>query len=243
VPPTASGLYAVQVNVSDATQAMVSLTEFVVVTAASASPSATLTLANTVVGGGVGEVTAMPVTMTLAGSPVAGASLSFEIVLPAATAPILEVLRVAPGSAAIAAGLGMTATSVGVNRVLVSSHGTATSALAGGEVAVVYVRVLSTTGTSTVPLNYDITMAHAGVKSGSQGVLTSAVSGVATIQHYKPQDVNRDGAIDVVDVQLTVNIILQLFIPVYPGQGSVTGGPVNVVDVQNIVNCILFGGC
>jgi hypothetical protein len=57
---------------------------------------------------------------------------------------------------------------------------------------------------------------------------------------FKAQDVNHSSAVNVQDVQLTVNIILAVATPAFTGQGDVNNsGTVTVADVQSIVNCIL----
>jgi hypothetical protein len=57
---------------------------------------------------------------------------------------------------------------------------------------------------------------------------------------FKAQDVNHSSAVNVQDVQLTVNIILSVATPAFTGQGDVNNsGTVTVADVQSIVNCIL----
>ncbi len=56
------------------------------------------------------------------------------------------------------------------------------------------------------------------------------------------EDVDLNGNVNVVDVQLTVNIVLSSSQPAFTGQGDVNGdGTVNVIDVQMIVNKILTG--
>jgi len=60
-----------------------------------------------------------------------------------------------------------------------------------------------------------------------------------TITHH-PTDITRDAAIDVVDVQRLVNLILALGTLVYVGEGDVNAdSAVDVVDVQAVVNKIL----
>ncbi len=56
------------------------------------------------------------------------------------------------------------------------------------------------------------------------------------ITAFEVEDVNRDGIVNVVDVQLTINLILTIATPTYQGQGDVNGdGLRNVVDVQRVV--------
>jgi hypothetical protein len=60
-----------------------------------------------------------------------------------------------------------------------------------------------------------------------------------TILHHAT-DINRDAAIDVVDAQRVVNLILALGSPSYAGEGDANGdSSVDVVDVQAVVNKIL----
>jgi hypothetical protein len=81
-------------------------------------------------------------------------------------------------------------------------------------------------------------------RNATGGHIAQTVNGQMVLSNYKPQDVNRDDNIDVVDVQMTVNIILQLQQQQYPGQGDANEDTnVDVVDVQTIVNCILQGNC
>jgi hypothetical protein len=70
------------------------------------------------------------------------------------------------------------------------------------------------------------------------------VNGTIELSNYHPADVNRDGVINVVDVQRCVNLILATATETYPGEGDANlDGLINVVDVQTIVNCILGGNC
>jgi hypothetical protein len=60
---------------------------------------------------------------------------------------------------------------------------------------------------------------------------------------HGPVDVNGDGTVDVVDVQMTVILVLALSQPAYALQGDANGdSAVDVVDVQTVVNRILAGG-
>jgi len=57
---------------------------------------------------------------------------------------------------------------------------------------------------------------------------------------FNPKDVTRDKAIDIVDVQRLVNLILALSVPAYASEGDVNAdSAVDVVDVQAVVNKIL----
>jgi len=69
-------------------------------------------------------------------------------------------------------------------------------------------------------------------------VLTMAA--LAPTANATTPDVNLDNAVDVVDVQTTVNIVLATSMPQWTGQGDVNGDvTVDVVDVQTLVNEIL----
>jgi len=53
-------------------------------------------------------------------------------------------------------------------------------------------------------------------------------------------DINLDGYINVVDVQLTINLILNVASPAYSMQGDTDNdNVVDIVDIQRIVNCIV----
>jgi len=87
---------------------------------------------------------------------------------------------------------------------------------------------------------YDIEISDILAADNMAKYLAAGVDGTMELSNYDAADVNRDGAVNVVDVQATVNIILGITPQAYPDQGDVNGdGNVNVVDVQMIVNCIL----
>ncbi len=68
----------------------------------------------------------------------------------------------------------------------------------------------------------------------------AAVGQTVTLGQHAPEDVDLSASVDVMDVQLTVNLIISTATPAYPGQGDVNlDQVVNVVDVQEIINRIL----
>lgn len=74
------------------------------------------------------------------------------------------------------------------------------------------------------------------------GLLLCLLAAQAAQAQWLAWDVNRDGVVNVVDVQTTVNLILGTAPPTYSMQGDVNSDTaVNVVDVQEIVNIVLNG--
>jgi hypothetical protein len=74
----------------------------------------------------------------------------------------------------------------------------------------------------------------------TEGTLTAETTHLIRIFEssyvFHRQDVNKDGAINVTDVQVLVNHVLQVTLPVF---GCTYGGNLDIVDVQGVVNCIL----
>jgi hypothetical protein len=163
------------------------------------------------------------------------------------TAAELDVVRVLPGPATIAAGLGIVARDIGGNQLYVADMDgfTTPTAIQNGVIAIIRFMVPEDDSVMAPEATYPVNISDVSVGVTSPGVhLGAGVNGQMVLSNYAPQDVNRDGGIDVVDVQMTVNIILQLHTPTYLGQGDANeDSNVDVVDVQTIVNCILFGGC
>jgi len=86
------------------------------------------------------------------------------------------------------------------------------------------------------------------LSNGSLSVTLTAANGISPMAthtilisvDYNPKDVTKDKAIDVVDVQRLVNLILALSAPTYQNEGDVNAdSAVDVVDVQAVVNKIL----
>jgi hypothetical protein len=77
------------------------------------------------------------------------------------------------------------------------------------------------------------------VRSDPNGILTESVTWALRVL---PSicDVNKDGATNVVDVQLIVNQVLGVVPPTSDVNGD---GSVNIVDVQAVVNAALGLGC
>jgi len=238
----------VDVTVTDALTAAVTETFEIRIAPASTTPSATFTVGNAEGQSFEGTVIDVPVTMTRASGVTDVMGFSFVIELAAPTALELDVVRVLPGPAAIAAGRSVVARDIGNNRIFVGDYSDATAPAANfadGVVAIVRFMVPMNNNVMAPEATYGVSIADTELGRVSTGVFTSTgVNGSMILSNYKPQDVNRDTAIDVVDVQQTVNIILSLFTPTYAGQGDANSdNAVDVVDVQTIVNCILLGGC
>jgi len=238
----------VDVTVTDALTAAVTETFEIRIAPASTTPSATFTVGNAEGQSFEGTVIDVPVTMTRASGVTDVQGFSFVIELAAPTALELDVVRVLPGPAVIAAGRTVVARDIGNNRIFVGDYSDATAPAANfadGVVAIVRFMVPVDNNVMAPEATYGVSIADTEIGRAATGVHTATgVNGSMILSNYKPQDVNRDTAIDVVDVQQTVNIILSLFTPTYAGQGDANSdNAVDVVDVQTIVNCILLGGC
>ena len=77
------------------------------------------------------------------------------------------------------------------------------------------------------------------VRSDPNGVLTESASWVVRVAS-SPCDVNNDGVINVIDVQVIVDQVLGLMPPISDLNGD---GNINVVDVMIVVNAALGLGC
>ena len=107
-------------------------------------------------------------------------------------------------------------------------------------------KVPASVGVKATAGTYPITITEVAASSATSTALAAGgTGGSINLNDFKRQDVNHDGSVNVVDVQMCVNIILHTFTPTYPNQGDCNSDNlVNVVDVQNIVNCILNpNGC
>lgn len=240
------GTSQVSVTVTDADMASVTHTvTLAVFDAAPTTPGALLTLGSGTMGTAPGTSVSIPVVLSSTMVPPGPvSSFSFAVELPAATAAQAELVRATAGSASAAASTAVTGHLVSPTRMVVTlqNSGTGISMLTG-TVANIELRV-PPDGPSASPGAYPLTVIHAGVDPITSPMPVTGVSGELQISDFKPQDGNRDGSIDVVDVQLCVNIILAVISPAYPGQCDANGDfAVDVVDVQTIVNCILTGGC
>jgi hypothetical protein len=243
-PESSAGAVAVDITVGDTNLASVTHTEALVITGAIQLPGATMALGNGIFSGGPGQVFEVPVTLSGASLPGPVTGFGFELRLPAATAQVLEILHVRPDTATLVSGMGVWSMAVASDRVLVSSQGTPALPLLPGSVAVVGLRTKVSTATISANTAFDIVLSDVRLNTQTGAFAGEGSTGTATANAYPPYDVNRDGFIDVVDVQLTVNLILQLMSPPYPGCGDANGdSQIDVVDVQVIVNCILLGGC
>jgi len=120
------------------------------------------------------------------------------------------------------------------------------SQLVSGRLVTLTFRVTPSSGPVATSGVFPIYLGPASATSTTgSSILAVQTHGSLDLSWYLPADVNRDGVIDVVDVQYVVNLILAITTPNYVGQGDANGDlAVDVVDVQTIVNCILSGtGC
>jgi len=237
----------IDVTVTDANTVAVTETFTLNLAPATHAASGTFTVANAEGQSFEGTVIDVPVTFTRANGVTDVSGFAFIIDLPTTTAAELDVVRVIAGPAAMAAGRGIVARDMGNNRLFIGDTdglGNATP-LGDGVVAIIRFVVPMDDSVMAPEATYGVTISNIAITRDTPGVYTAAgVSGSMILSNYKPQDVNRDNAIDVVDVQFTVNLILALQSPTYAGQGDANqDNAVDVVDVQTIVNCILLGGC
>jgi len=244
------GAVSMDINITDANSIMITRTVTLFVFGSTTSAAATFAVGTGESQSFEGSVVDVPVTMTKAATASDVQGFDFVIELPTATAAELDMVRVLPGPALLASGYGIVARDMGNNRIFVGSieglGAPSSTGVGNGVVAIVRMVVPADNNVMAPEATYPVNISQAGVYNNSfSGVaLADGTNGAAVLSNYKPQDVNRDTAIDVVDVQQTVNIILSLFTPTYAGQGDANSdNAVDVVDVQTIVNCILLGGC
>lgn len=178
----------------------------------------------------------VPVTLDNITSSPAIAGIQFKLT---ALNPDLEYLSFTTGAAATAAGKTASVNGVG-SEATVLIFGLNSNLIGSGELVKIKFRVKSTgaqAGDYAAVISEIIASDNSPL---SQPVLVWNVDGVISLTAFNVRDVNRDGMINVLDVQMTVNIVLSLLPPQYPGQGDTNGdNMVNVLDIQNIVNCIL----
>jgi hypothetical protein len=93
-------------------------------------------------------------------------------------------------------------------------------------------------GTGNGTVHYSVTAnSTAGTRSGS---LVIADQTFSVTQAWTGYDINGDGAINVLDLQILVNVILG--VAVDPGTCDINGdGSVNAIDLQLLINVILGG--
>jgi len=183
----------------------------------------------------LGQNLLVPINLqTLSGFATAGCQVDVEF-----DPAVFTYVSAATGSVATAAGKNASAAlqpSGNVVRLIVV--GVNTNAIADGTIATLTFAVKTTAplGLTNIYLdNYSATD-----QAAQQMPHKATISGIVTVTAFEPQDVNQDNAIDVVDVQLTVNLILNTATPSYAGQGDANGdSALDVIDVQNIVNKIL----
>ena len=156
-----------------------------------------------------------------------------------------QYLSITPGPSATAAGKSVVVTSTTSVNTYVQVNSTNTIPMQDGVIATIRYKVKPTPakigGSSLRLWNFGAQSAD----SPPSFILTGFEHGGVSLSPSSYKDVNLDGVIDVVDVQLTVNLILAISSASYMRQGDTNNdNSVDVVDVQTIVNCILaIGGC
>lgn len=192
-----------------------------------------------------GSLVRVPVTIEATAAATGMNTLSFVVDPPAGNS--LELWRVLPGEAAVAAGVRIEAVRISGGRALVICRlaAASTGSIQDGSLAVLVHRVKGNLGGMAATGLAPVTATSPAFETATGiGLATIAGVGSIDISEFRPQDANRDATIDVVDVQLTVNLILALQAKVFPSQGDANrDGLADVVDVQAVVNCILTGGC
>jgi hypothetical protein len=246
VPASAAGAVSIDVTVTDATTASITETIGLDILASTTAASVTYAVSMTAEGQSFGgTIIDVPVTMTKGTGAPDIDGFGFIIELPAATAAELDVFDVVPGAATLAAGRTVVARDIGNNMVFVGDiEGAISTTINDGVIAIVRFMVPGPATYVAPEAIYPVNIGHVEVGNAGPQIRAAGTNGQMTLSNYAPQDVNRDDAIDVVDVQMTVNIILQLQQQQYPGQGDANEDTnVDVVDVQTIVNCILQSNC
>lgn len=246
IPASAAGASVITVTLTDANMTTAVINEGLAVAAPTASPTAgTITIGRGEGQSFEGTVISVPVNLTAATGVTDISGFSFEVILPTQTAAEVTVLRVLPGQALIAANRTVVSRALGGNRFYVGDmDGPGASNIGEGVIAHIEI-IVPVGGGDALEGIFPVNIGQVDISRNAIGVFTSAgVNGEIEMSNFHPADVNRDGVINVVDVQRTVNIILTNPTPVYPGEGDANlNGVINVVDVQTIVNCILGGNC
>ncbi len=179
----------------------------------------------------------LPLSLNYHGSSAAAAGFQTDVEFDDS---VFTYVSAAAGASATAAGKQVTAAILQgtTNVVRVVVFGLSASTMASG-VAV----NLTFTVNASAPLGNTRIYLDEFLATDANAIeipFSATMDALATVTAFEPEDVNQDGNINVVDVQTTVNVILTINTPAYPGQGDVNNDTtVNVVDVQVIVNKIL----
>jgi hypothetical protein len=239
-----AGAAVVTIMVTDAAMATASVQEPLPIAAGSDPVTATFTVGQGTGQSFAGTIVTVPVTLTTAATDVSG--FSFIISLPTTTSTHLAIHRVIAGPATLAAGRSVVARGIGGGRYFVGDmDGPGQTQPVGAGVVAIIEFIVPAGGPDAPQGTYAVEITNPDVSRAAIGVFrTSGANGELVLSNYSPADVNRDGLVNVVDVQRCVNLILSTATPSYPGEGDANGdGMVNVVDVQTIVNCILTAVC
>lgn len=155
----------------------------------------------------------------------------------------IEVVSVRPGSLSVLNGYSVTSLGQTAANITITSPGSAF--ILSGEIAVVRYRV-KTGGAAIGFRRFGVDfMNSSDTALPATQILLGSEKGYVVHRPDSKKDVNADGAIDVVDVQTVVNLILTTAEIVFEGQGDANNDlAVDVIDVQAVVNCILaIGNC
>jgi hypothetical protein len=245
VPSGPATVLTIDITATDATSATVTRTISVPLVADTPVVAPTIRVGHVSADRADGSMARVPVRIQGVNAAIGMTSLSF-IAEPLA-GDSLELWRVMPGEAAVAAGVVVEAVRVSGGRTLVTcrKRGGGPVAIQDGVVAVLVHRVKGTVSGMAAAGLTPVSLSGAALEAtaGTTRVGMAAM-GTIDISEFRPQDANRDATIDVVDVQLMVNVLLALNQPGFPSQGDANrDGVLDVVDVQTVVNCILSGGC
>lgn len=183
----------------------------------------------------LGQNYVVPISLsTLAGYETSSCQFDLEF-----DPNVFTYVSTATGASATAAAKNVTgALQPSGDRVRVIVAGLNTFPIGNGIIASITLAVKSTAPLGDTGLYLE---SYTASDSGAQAMpFAATMSATVTVSAFEPQDINQDNIIDVVDVQLTVNIILSTTTPAYTLQGDANGDSiVDVVDVQTIVNKIL----
>jgi len=239
VPVGSTSTVTVDVSVTDSTSATITLTRSFTVWAPTVASAGSLTVGHVASGRGGQSIVTVPLLLSRTSPSLVIDGMDFHVESPAAGA--LELLRVLPGPALIASGYSVAARALPSGRVVVtgvSLSGTA-APISDGVVALLQYRVTGPSNSSAPAGLYAVQIGDVSL-ANSVGPGSVVGQGSIDLSDFSPRDANRDAAIDVVDVQVVVNLILSLSARSFPSQGDANvDGSVDVVDVQAVVNKIL----
>lgn len=242
LPGNSAGSHQVTVRVTDSASNTLDQISTLTVATSSTLAGCLLTVGNAV--GSIAGGSSLTLPVQFASSSPLVSELEFTLTLFDTS---LQLAGIQPGNSASAAGVSVSAwrpASANSVVVLCRGYGANTAAMASGDIALLSFRVVPASGNTASPGTQAVTISQINARSlQGTSILTDGTAGTTTLSQFSSRDVNRDSIVDVVDVQLTVNVVLSTATPAYPGQGDANGDSVvDVVDIQAIVNCILSTG-